>query len=207
MKRHMAFLLLFVCITGLSGCNMSDEARNKIIAIDTEDTAVLPLQNKENGEPELVLTEPPVLTVSTWNSSIEALRGTASWNYDNGDGTWSGMEADSMHPLENNIKEYMPVLLIELASDSTENPFEAVLKFDVPPDEVSIHCWSGEHMGNPSAESEDIPIHDFAIELKDSGYIYEVIAQWNKAEKYGGKVYYSFHAVPDDISAENNSEN
>ncbi len=149
-----------------------------------------------------ILIEPPTLTISTLDSSIEALRGTTSWLYDNGDGTQSGIESDSMHPLDSNSKEYMPTLLITPTPNSSKNPLEAVLQFDVNPDEVSVHCWSDEHWGNTSAESEDILVNDFAIELKDSGYIYEVIAHWSSSEKYGGTAYYSFYAVPSDFAGQ-----
>ena len=136
-----------------------------------------------------------VCIVSTLDSSIEALRGTTSWFYDNGDGTQTGIESDSMHPLDINSKEHMPTLLITPTLNSSKNPLEAVLQFDVNPDEVSVHCWSDEHWGNTYAESEDILLNDFSIELKDSGYIYEVIAHWSSSEKYGGKAYYSFYAT------------
>jgi len=166
---------------------------------------------KRTEEPIPILTEPPTLTISTLDSSIEALRGTTSWLYDNGDGTQTGIESDSMHPLDSSSKEYMPTLLIMPTSYSSKNPLEAVLQFDVIPDEVSVHCWSDEHWENTSSQSEDILINDFTIELKDGGYIYEVIAHWNSSEKYGGTAYYSFYAtekinanvIPD--GAENNT--
>lgn len=40
------------------------------------------------GEPAPeILTEPPALTVRCADTSAEALRGAASWSYDNGNGT------------------------------------------------------------------------------------------------------------------------
>ena len=191
MKRYAAMLFSLVYIVVLTGCNNSPAI--------------------SNHEPVPIFTEPPTLTVNTLDSSIEALRGTTSWFYDNGDGTQTGIESDSMHPLDSNSKEYMPTLLITLTPNSSKNPLEAVLQFNVTPDEVSVHCWSDEHWGNTSAQSEDILINDSTIELKDGRYIYEVIAHWNNSEKYGGTAYYSFYAtekinanvIPD--GAENNT--
>lgn len=172
MKRYIMLFLSLICIVTVAGCNNVPAIGNQPI-----------------------LTEPPTLTISTSDSSMEALRGTTSWFYDNGDGTRTGIESDSMHPLDSNSKKYMPTLLITPTSSSSKNPLEAVLKFDVTPDEVSVHCWSDEHWGNTSAKSEEILVNDFAIELKDGGYIYEVIAHWNSSEKYGGTAYYSFYAT------------
>lgn len=172
MKRYIALFFSLICIITVAGCSNATAIGNQPI-----------------------LTEPPKLTISTLDNSIEALRGTTSWLYDNGDGTQTGIESDSMHPLDSNSKKYMPTLLITPTPDFSKKPLEAVLQFDVSPDEVSVHCWSDKHWGNTSAESEDILVNDFAIELKDSAYIYEVIARWSSSEKYGGTAYYSFYAT------------
>lgn len=186
MKRFIALFLSLICIVMVVGCNNVPDTSNQL-----ENTSKIELASSSIP----ILTEPPTLIISTLGSSIEALRGTTSWFYDNGDGTQTGIESDSMHPLDSNSKEYMPTLLMTPTSYSSKNPLEAVLQFDVTPDEVSVHCWSDEHWGNTFAGSEDISINDFAIELKDGGYIYEVIAHWNSSEKYGGTAYYSFYAT------------
>ncbi len=54
------------------------------------------------------LTSPPPLTLIIGEESFEALTGTSSWWYDNGDGTQTAIEADSPHPLT--VRELMPVL-------------------------------------------------------------------------------------------------
>ena len=48
----------------------------------------------------LKVTEPPELVVVCGEEQVTALRGTYSWMYNNEDGTSTGVEADSAHPLE-----------------------------------------------------------------------------------------------------------
>jgi hypothetical protein len=143
-----------------------------------------------------VLEDPPNLTISTWNSSIEAMMGTTSWGYDKGDGTWSGVDIDCLHPLDS--KEFMPALQITPSPYSSKSSLDAALFFDIAPDAITVCCWSDIHWGNISAESEDISVRDFTIELKNGGYIYEVFARWDSSDKYEGTAYYSFYAVPAD---------
>lgn len=138
-----------------------------------------------------VLTEPPALTVHTWNGSITALRGTSSWLYAKGDGVWSGMECDSMLPLQ--AQKYLPRFSLP---PSSQNPVEAVLQFGTIPDEVRVRCWSAAYWDIITAESEDLSVTDNTIELKDGGYIYEIIANWNNSLWYGGTASYSFYAAP-----------
>ena len=45
------------------------------------------------------ITSPPAVTVQYGDISITAGKGTYSWQYDNGDGTGTAIEADSDHPL------------------------------------------------------------------------------------------------------------
>ena len=149
------------------------------------------------------LEEPPALTMVCGEESIEALRGTSSWTYQNEDGTWTGIEADSMHPLQ--AKEYMPNLTLLPVM-----PSFAGMQWDTVPDKVSFRCWSEAYWGQYDAESETVPAKllcidssdgcdpYFSVELKDGSYVYEVIAEWNSAETYSGKACYSFYTVKSD---------
>ena len=135
---------------------------------------------------------------------MAANRGTTSWTYENGDGTGAGFESDSIHPLE--AKEFMLPLSINPTATSSNDPLVAYLRWDIMPDKVTVHCWSEECWGQFDAKSEDVPVEvlkidfadgsydtNFCIELKDENYIYEIIAEWNSAQNYGGTVYYSFY--------------
>ncbi len=134
-----------------------------------------------------VLFSPPECTVCLGDNSIQAWQGTASWNYDNGDGTWTGINSDSMHPLD--AKGELPVLPV---SDVRE----ARLQFAVYPDEISIRCWSDREWGNSSAPAEALAVSGFAFALNDGGFIYEILAEWNSAEQYNGTAIYAFYAAP-----------
>ena len=158
--------------------------------------------NKANIS-NLVLEEPPVLTVVCGKESVEALRGTSSWQYENDNGTSTAIESDSMHPLQ--VKEYMTPLKLIPTQYSSVEPFKAYLQWDIPPDWVVVRYWSEESWGELNAESEMIPVlmmdsdvnigPIFPIDLKEGNYIYEVIADWNSYEKFSGKSHYSFYTA------------
>ena len=71
-------------------------------------------------------------------------------------------------------------------------PFEttettATLRFTEDPDTIlSVQCWSDEHWGEPATNSEDVTIVGNVLTLKLGGYIYEVTAEWNTENGYGG---------------------
>ena len=156
---------------------------------------------------EEVLREPPDLAISSGGEKVAALKGTYSWNYQNPDGTYTGMEADSVHPLEN--KEYMPQLLIASGEDSDVNPLYAVLQFEAAPDEVIIRYWTEDCWNDVYAESQVIEVRPakvtlengsksimrFNIELQGESGIYEVAAKWDSSENYNGTASYSFYTT------------
>lgn len=160
---------------------------------------------------DLVLENPPALTVICGKESIETLRGTTSWMYQNEDGTGTGIESDSMHPLQ--AKEFMTPLNIIPTPYSHIDPLMAYLQWDVTPDKVSVRCWSEDcwgQYGNYDDTSEDIEVQkldieiahdsnetqrtaDYTIRLKEGNHIYEVVAEWNSSDKCFGTAYYSFY--------------
>lgn len=172
MKKWMAIALALVIGLAWAGCANTAE--------DT-DTAVL--------------KEPPALMVVCGDQSVEALRGTTSWMYENEDGTSEGINSDSLHPLQ--AKEFMT--LLELPADASADQLEASLQWDVAPDQVSVHCWEEACWDQIDAESEEIPVNkdtnSSSITLKDGNYIYEIVAEWNGNEKYSGMASYSFYTV------------
>lgn len=135
-----------------------------------------------NDEDSIFISEePPALTILSDQTAFGALRGTYSWQKDNGDGTATLTEADSPHPLD--CKDLLPLL------ETTEET--AVLDFAWKPDTVKVQCWSDEQWGNTNAESEDVTINGNVITLKPGGYIYEITAEWDTENGYGGTVSYS----------------
>ena len=148
-----------------------------------------------------ILTTAPELTVKTSDQTIAATQGTTSWRYHVEGDTWSGFEADSVHPLDGSIREIIPKLYYDaLSTISHMKPNDADLIFDPAPDSVTVRCWDEIYWGKPEDDdkAESVPCEgpDFHIELKDSGYIYEVIANWNCTPEYNGTAGYFFYAAP-----------
>ena len=142
-------------------------------------------------EPE-VLTEPPTLWVRCGETTVEALRGTASWSCDNGDGSWTSFEADSLHPMDEAARDLTPRLVFPV---SAETP-EATLEWDPAPDTVTVRRWSDALWGDTGAPAEESAVEDGTIVLSENGCVYEVVAGWSSPELWGGTAHYSFHAGP-----------
>lgn len=140
------------------------------------------LLNKEDAN--IILEEPPALAVVSDNISSSALLGSYSWQKMGADGTTTSSEADSAHPLD--CKDLLPRF------ETTEQA--AVLDFTEEPDRLlSARCWSDEDRGVLSADSEEVDIDGNKIMLKPGGYIYEVRAEWDADNGYGGTAQYSFY--------------
>ncbi len=132
----------------------------------------------------IILEEPPALAVVSDNTSISALPGSYSWQKAEADGTTTSSQADSAHPLD--CKDLL------LKFETTEQA--AALNFTEEPDRLlSARCWSDEYWGVLSADSENVDINGNEIVLKPGGYIYEVRAEWDADNGYGGTAQYSFY--------------
>lgn len=132
----------------------------------------------------IILEEPPALTIVSDNTNIGALLGTYSWLEMNTGGTSTGVNADSPHPLY--CKDLLPPF------ETTETT--ATLDFAENPDTIlSVRCWSDEHWAGSAASGEDVTIEGNVIGLKPGGYIYEVRAEWETDNGYGGIANYSFY--------------
>lgn len=141
------------------------------------------LLNTENAN--VILEDPPCLTVISDEIAHDALLGTYSWLKRNSDGTSTATEADSPHPLD----------CEELLFKFETREATATLNFTENPDSIlNIQCWNEEHWNNPNANSEKVAINKYEIELKQGGYIYEVVAEWNTEKSgYGGIAHYYFY--------------
>ena len=142
-------------------------------------------------EPEFA----PPLTVVQGDKRVTAWQGTSSWTHQAGEESLS-VCADSVHPLQ--AKDRMPCLV-------TSGKETVTLHWDLPPDEVSARCYEISAWGTYDAPSTSLPVMmlqicsdkeeapKFTLELKDSEHIYEIIAEWNSHELWGGKSSYSFY--------------
>ena len=131
-----------------------------------------------------VLEQPPTLTVVSGQAELDALLGTYSWQWKNADGTTENIASDSAHPLD--CKDWLSPL--ETAETT------ATLNFLEGPDPiVTVQCWSDAHWSDPAADSEAVVVNGNTMELKSGGYIYEITAQWDTKDSFGGKAHYSVY--------------
>ena len=132
------------------------------------------------------LKEPPALTVTAGDTSVQAIRSTYSWQ----DGK-TGIEADGPHPLD--MLEKLPV--IEVPDDGS-----VTLVFDPAPDRVTVFAWktSAAGIGNYSEPELSLPVSaEQTVTLPaDDRYLYEVHAFWDNQNDYGGDAYYGFASAP-----------
>lgn len=135
-----------------------------------------------SGTANIILEEPPALSVISDNTSMSALLGAYSWQKKDVDGNSISTNANSAHPLD----------CEELLSPPYETPeATATLRFTEDPDTIlSVKCWSDECWGQPTTNSEDVTINGNVLTLKPGGYIYEIIADWNTQTGYGGTASY-----------------
>lgn len=125
-----------------------------------------------NNKP--VLKEPPQLTVSFNKRKINALRGTYSWNADNGDGTSTGFEKDSESPPK----------MVKSQNESLTVPAESsvTLKFNDNPIDYQVIIWQDDKQTVEFLKDGKI------IMPKQKGLVvYEVYAEWKE-----GTAHYAF---------------
>ena len=185
MKRFLSILVAVILIFSMAACQSSGQ-----ISCPAEDEPQKGNAPGSNGASKPTAKEPPVLKVlDNEGNSVEAVKGTYSWTYDNGDGAQTGVCADSAHPLE-----WQEFLVPMITSDDTVE-----LYFDVQPQEASIRCWSDTYWGMVDAEEENAILSGNKLELKDGGYIYEVVAKWTGEKLTAeGTAYYGFYVIKDD---------
>ena len=131
--------------------------------------------------------EPPTLTIrDSSGSENKANLGTYSWIYTNEDGNMTGACADSSHPLE----------WQKFLNPITTSDEKVVLTFDVPPQEVTIRCWSDDHWGQVDAKAKSVSLEGEDLKLQEGGWIYEVTATWTGENLAGeGTAYYGFYVI------------
>ncbi len=164
MKRILAIAMILMALLNLAGCSQRI------------------LENPTNGEK--VFEEPPELYLQVGEQEIRARGGTYSWDYKGRFNQRIGVEADAIHPLDG--KEYWEGL------ETKETA--AFLRFEEQPDQVRAHCWSDAHWGNHEAQSEAVEVDGDRLPLKQGGYIYEVIASWER-ESYEGTAHYTVYII------------
>lgn len=212
MKKKLLLVLGLACMLGTSGCRnvfLNGESISCPAATDEPATAANIAENTMGTSVEnLIITEPPTLSVIHGETTLEALQGSSSWTAQNADGTFTNSEIRCGHPLK--AKQSMPSLSLTPSYLSHVEPFAAYLHFGVAPDSVEVICWSEAYWGQPAAndKGESIPVTtietpqtdttasiQYQFELKEGNYIYLISAKWNNSELYKGSADYSFYTV------------
>lgn len=116
---------------------------------------------------------PPSLKIIYRDKSIEAKTGTYSWDVDNGDGSFIGIEYDTVAPAEL-VKDSTP-LTVPPGSSLT-------LSFSVKPEDIIVYAWQGNEPIKQSVTGDKIITPGSAGSI-----VYEVIGTWEQ-----GTVRYAF---------------
>lgn len=149
-----------------------------------------------SGYKDNLINKPPTMTVYGGKSSTNAWLGTYSWLYKNlEDGTAQSTQADSSHPLTR-IDE-IPTLTILPSTMSAIDPYLATLQFAITPDKIEVNCYKLD--SNKDSKGESISVDGTSFKLKEGEYLYEVIVEWTKLEKYNGKAHYAFQTTEPDL--------
>jgi len=111
--------------------------------------------------------------------------GTCSWFYDNEDGTRTGLEADSPHPLD--MLGVMPEIL------NYGDLFGITVSFTFTPESYSVSRWPDEYLGRPDrydmlSEPVDMANNTLLLPKDGIGHVYMVHATWPQ-----GNVVYAFY--------------
>ena len=150
-----------------------------------------------NVQPEIEfvegITSPPAVGISYGDVSINATKGTYSWEYDNGDGTQTTEEADSFHPTE----------FEEIATIVTRTEKTAKLVFDENMITYELYRWKvgKDYLYDGIGEDfeigpeEKVYSENGVFEVPEDGniYVYELYVKYKN-----GSCYYGFKILPPD---------
>ena len=207
----MTTIVFCLVLMLLLACCGAKKTENDPLDTDAGTEKTQQTSGESSGAPQesVAPEKPPVLTVVYGDDSIEALKGTYSWMYQNADGAFTGKNADGVYVLD--AKNQMPYLSLLPPDPSNPDLPTADLHWDIAPDKITVLYWDETAWRQPDASEEepaeepeahtlmiDYAVEDAsatAIELKDGEYIYEIIAEWNSAEEYHGTACYGFYTV------------
>ena len=168
MKKLFCLLLaLWTCAALLAGCRDSSFGKTG------------PFEAPVSKFPN----EPPVLAVTDGDATVYAWRGTSSWMVKKLDGTGTGIQTDSPHPLD--CVGDIPAL--EISKDAS-----LTLTFEAAPNQILVRKY---RKAADYDAYEEFEIKG-TLEVEAGNYLYEVIATWDSPLKsYSGKVYYAFCTI------------
>ena len=168
MKRVLWLIAVAaLCLAALVGCAPGDPAQTE--------NPVKPTSKFPN--------EPPILSVSGGEATVYAWRGTCSWDVRKSDGTGTGVQMDSPHPLD---------CVGDMAALPASEKTTITLTFEAPPSEIVVRRYKSSAKDYDAYEEMEVKGSSF--EAKAGNYLYEVIATWDESllRSYSGTAYYGF---------------
>ena len=130
-----------------------------------------------------ILEEPPGLAVVSDSTSFSAILGSYSWQKRNIDGTSSAVSSDCAQP---------PTSAELLPFETPDGTAE--LRFTEAPDRIlSVQRWRAADWDSASAKHEAVPVNGNHFALEPGGYIYEITAEWDAGNGWGGTADYFIH--------------
>ncbi len=174
--RKVLFIIFMVVVLFTLGCTDARQQESNQVTNKNANTDAL---DKEYDYSQDV----PELVLEYNNESVDAVRGTYSWNIEKGDeGTY--IEADSGPP-EELIKHQEQQITINEATDIH-------LVFDRDPASYTVLIWNEENY--ELSEEIDVFDNNISININQTCTIYEVIANFSFDNdlKEAGTVYYAF---------------
>ncbi len=128
----------------------------------------------------------PDLIISCDGKTAEALKGTATWNFEAEDGLMQAICADSDHPLAR-TKDLLNNAFKVYKGEKTIH-----LNFTIMPDRLQVNAWQIDEKGKGKAIEAKVQGLQLQPDPEKETCIYEVVADWESAAKYSGTVRYSF---------------
>lgn len=125
--------------------------------------------NEENGQvstdlsPEEARPKPPVLSIQVGEETLSPVLGTYSWNVEDEDRTFAGIEVDAVAPPE-------LVRTTEPMRVTAETSIK--LNFEEEPERYSVKIWDDDNAVLSELDEVDLS--------GEGEVIYEVLAHWDK---------------------------
>ncbi len=148
-------------------------------------------------------SQPPQLSVRCGDQDVPAVRTVCAWKRRKnlGDGGRSLVVTDGLHPLQMLDEESVSLTPLPVPPGG-----EIELDFQLPPDELTVRCWSEETaralLEDPDllaayeAQGTELTVTEGRVAPPGPGsYIYEVRAEWSDDIGYGGTVSYGFYTT------------
>ncbi|MBQ8210821.1 MAG: M56 family metallopeptidase [Clostridia bacterium] len=127
-----------------------------------------------------ILDEPPALSVLCGEYTVAGWQGSYQWTAINSDGTGQTTFADSSHPLDI-VDSMTPLKLAETCL--------VELQFAVNPDKITVYRY--DLSKGSSAKADQTETDGLTFEIS-SGFLYEIVAEWNSYTNYNGTARYAF---------------